>query len=311
MDKMTDIEIDDHVKGIIAWAKANAEKSEADLLWDALDEVVKAGGYLNDLPNVPRLVEIKDKRIGPVLMKYLNEVETKGRRPNPNAIRLQGMPSDTTFALRDLLSYCLRYDPAAFKEPARKYANYKEESVRLLCGHILFEGGEVVEGRKIFAEILENGSPWKMHEGALPELVKILIKEGSDASRQTAPLIFKNKLYTEIREGWVRASLVNQCAEAGIGDGYLSYLPLLDIKDPKIGNITYSTGTVVGEMIAEEIIEQLAPKDPEIIRIKTTFPKAADRIAPLKEWLKDRAKAASSQKNPTKKEKDKDKTEKK
>src|SRR5436190_15526107 len=100
---------------------------------------------------------------------------------------------------------------------------------------------------------------------------------------QTSCLIFKNKLYAEIRDARVRADLVIQCAESGIGDGYLSYLPLLDIKGNSIGNISYSTDTVVGEIIAKEIIDRLAPEDPEIIRIKERFPKAADQIAPLKE----------------------------
>jgi len=70
---------------------------------------------------------------------------------------------------------------------------------------------------------------------------------------------------------------------AGIGDGYLSYLPLLDIKGNSFGNMSYSADTVVGEIIAQEIIKRLAPKDPEIIRIKKMFPKAADQIAPLKD----------------------------
>jgi hypothetical protein len=192
-----------------------------------------------------------------------------------------------------LLLCCLDYDPAAFTEPARKFTKHKNISIRLLAGHILFAGGDIAEGREVFADILENGSPWELEEGALPKLVKTLLKEGSVESKKTAPLIFKNKRYTEIREGWVRASLVNQCAEAGIGDGYLSYLPLLDIKGPSIGNISYGTGTVVGEVIAREIIETLAPKDSEIIAIKKMFPSAADQITPLKEWLKARAKTVS------------------
>ena len=124
--------------------------------------------------------------------------------------------------------------------------------------------------------------------------MKTLLKEGSESSKQTARLIFKNKRYTEIHKGWVRAALVNQCAEAGIGDGYLSYLPLLDIKGNSIDNISYSTDTVVGEIIAREIIEVLAPKDPEIIRISKMYTKAADQIAPLKEWLRAKAKALAT-----------------
>jgi hypothetical protein len=100
----------------------------------------------------------------------------------------------------------------------------------------------------------------------------------------------------EIREGRVRASLVTQCAEAGIGDGYLSYIPLLDIKGNKIGPRTFAKDIVVGQLIAKEIIEVLAPNDPEVFRIKQMFPKAAEQIAPLKEWLKAKAKAVEGKK---------------
>jgi hypothetical protein len=161
----------------------------------------------------------------------------------------------------------------------------------LAAGHILFAGGDIPAGRIVFAEILENDSPWD-YEEALPKVIATLLKEGSESSKQTVRLIFKNKRYDTIRG--FRASLVNQCAEAGIGDGYLGYLPLLDIKGNSIGNISYSKDTVVGEMIAKEIIDKLAPMDPELLHIEKTYPKAADQIAPLKEWLKVKAKALGS-----------------
>lgn len=296
MAKMTDAEKDKHIEAIIRWGKANANKSEPDLLWEALDDEVKAGAYFSELPNLARLIELKDKRLGPVLLQYLNEFDKKGARPNPNEFKIQGLDtSASSYYLHGLLGACLRYDASTFKEPARKFAKHKNVDIRLLAGHILFAGGDIPEGRKVFADILENGSPWQLEENALPELVRTLLDEGSPESKQATRLIFKNKRYTEIREGRVRASLVKQCAEAGIGDGYLSYLPLLDIKGPSIGNISYANGTVVGEIIAAEIIDVLAPKDPEIIRIKKTFPKAGDQIAPLKEWLRAKAKAADGE----------------
>jgi len=279
MVKMTDAEIDKHITSIIRWATENARKSERQLLWETLEQEFKAGTPWGQLTNPYRLIELKDKRLLPVLLKYLDDTTSE-------------------YDLHSLLYWCLDYDPSAFKAAARKFAKHKSVGLRLAAGHILFAGGERKEGTKVFADILENGSPWQLEEHALPKLVKVLLKEGSTASKQAAALIFNNKRYTEIREGWVRASLVNQCAEAGIGDGYLSYLPLLDIKGNSIGNISYSTDTVVGEIIAREIIEVLAPKDPAIIRINKMFPKASDQIAPLKEWLKGKAKAVTATTTP-------------
>jgi len=293
--KMTEAEIDKHIAGIIRWTKDNANKSEQQLLWETLEENVKAGKKFSELRDYQPLIKLKDKRLLPVLLKYLNEFDSIGAKENPGAFKIEGVDSSqSTYYLHILLYSCLEFDPRAFQEAARKYAKHKSVDIRLAVGHILFAGGEPDEGRKLFADILENGSPWQLEENAIPKLLETLLKEGSDASKQTARLIFKNKRYTEIREGWVRASLVNQCAEAGIGDGYLSYLPLLDIKGNSIGNISYSTDTVVGEIIAQEIIDRVAPKDPEIIRIKKMFPKAADQIVPLKEWLKAKAKALAA-----------------
>ncbi|HYT92504.1 MAG TPA: hypothetical protein VEL76_27560 [Gemmataceae bacterium] len=275
MGQMTAPEIDKHIETIIRWAKENASKSEQQLLWETLEEEVKAGTPWGRLSNFYRLIELKDKRVLPVLLKYLDST-----------------PSE--YDLHSLLYWCLAYDPSAFQAAARKFAKHKSVDLRLAAGRLLFAGGAREEGTRVFADILEHGSPWQLEENALPTLVKTLLKEGSQESKQAARLIFKNKRYTEIRAEWVRASLVNQCAEAGIGDGYLSYLPLLDIKGPSIGNISYAEGTVVGEVIAREIIEVLAPKDPEILRIKKQFPRASDQIDPLKEWLRARAKVVAA-----------------
>lgn len=274
MARMTDAEIDAHIQKIAKWGAENADKTEQQLLWEGLEEDVKAGVTWYHLTNARRLIELKDKRMLPVLKKYLDETTDE-------------------YNLHSLLYSCLRYDPSAFVAEAKKFAAHKRTDLRLAAGHILFAGGERADGTKVFADLLENGSPGSLGEEALPKLIETLLKEGSRESKDAARLIFKNKRYAEIHYGWVRASLVRQCAEAGIGDGYLSYIPLLEIKGNSIGGRSYSTDTVVGELIATEIIDTLAPKDEEIIRIKKVFPKPADQIEPLKDWLRAKAKAVT------------------
>ena len=83
-------------------------------------------------------------------------------------------------------------------------------------------------------------------------------------------------------------------AEAGIPACYQFYLPLLDIKNNVVGKLQYSNDTVGGEVIADEIVREFLPDDQDIKGIKKMFPKPADQIAPLKEWLK--AKAAEAAK---------------
>jgi hypothetical protein len=276
MASITDAEIVAHIQNIIKWAKENADKTEPQLLWEALEEDVKAGVPLGRLDNARRLIELKDKRMLPVLNKYLDETKSE-------------------YDLHTLLYWCRDYDPSAFVAAARKFAKHKSIDLRLTAGYILFDGGERAEGTKVFADILENGSPGQIGDIALLKLIRALLKEGSRESKDAARLIFKNKRYTDVDGNWVRASIVQQCAEAGIGDGYLSYIPLLEIKGNSIGNHTYSTDTVVGELIASEIITSLAPDDKEIVRIKKQFPKPADQIAPLTEWLRAKAKALAVQ----------------
>lgn len=274
MRGMTDADVETHIASIVRWAKENADKSESDLLWDGLSEDVK-----DNAPWPPRnihsLVKLKDKRVLPVLLKYLDSTESE-------------------YDLHSLLYTCLDYDPGAFKSAARKFAEHKEVRLRLIAGHILFAAGERAEGMKVFADVLERESPWNLDEKALPTLIDTLLKDGSDDCKRTAALIFKNNRYTEIGHEWVRVYLVKECAEAGIADGYLSYLPLLEIKGTRIGNTGYPEGMVVGQVIAKEIIEQLSPEDPEILRIKKSFPEPADQIEPLKAWLKAKAKAVQT-----------------
>ncbi|MFO0825310.1 MAG: hypothetical protein U0792_19675 [Gemmataceae bacterium] len=277
MARMTEAEIDAHIQKIAKWGTENANKAEQELLWESLEEDVKAGAPWGRLNNAWRLIELKDKRMLPVLRKYLTETTSE-------------------YDLHSLLYWCRDYDPAAFITEARQFAKHKSVDLRLAAGYILFAGGERAEGTKLFADILEKGELGRLGEEAPLKLIETLLKEGSRESKATARLIFKNPKFTDITTGWVRASLVRQCAEAGLGEAYLSYIPLLDIKGSSIGGISYSTDTVVGELIATEIIERLAPKDPEILRIKKEFPKPADQIAPLKDWLRAKAKAVPAPK---------------
>ncbi len=299
MAKMTNQEIDKHIEGMINWAKANTNKGEQDLVFEALDKEIKAGAFFGDLPDFELLVELKDERLRPVLTEYLNNFGKKGSRPNPNELKLQGFDvSASSSHLRQLLDVCLRYDARAFKEPAREFAAHKNPEIRLFVGQILFEAGEIAEGRKILVEVLENCDPRQIRVRVLPRLAATLLKEGSSGSRDAARLIFKSRLFAGMDDGTARAALVKQCAEGGIGEGYLSYLPRLDGKHPTRGNVVDDRGKATSERCAAEIVTLLAPNDPEIMRIVKEFPRSADQIAPLKEWLK--AKAKSVEKTPEK-----------
>jgi hypothetical protein len=116
MDRMTIAEIAAHIQRIIQWGNANADKSEQQLLWEALEEDVKAGVPWGRLENAGPLIELKDTRMLPVLLTYLDKTTDKHDR-------------------QSLLDWCFEYDPKdpellrirkAFLKPADQIGPLKE-----------------------------------------------------------------------------------------------------------------------------------------------------------------------------------------
>jgi hypothetical protein len=122
-------------------------------------------------------------------------------------------------------------------------------------------------------------------------VLQALLKEGTPAARKVVGRIAANPLMLDL--GWERARLLRILAAADMPDCYRYYLPLLDIKGSSLGSHRYAEGTVVAEVIASEIVKDFAPDDPEILRIARMFPTPEEQIAPLKEWLRAKAKAAA------------------
>ena len=93
---MTDAAIDQHIEMIIRWAKDNGDKDEQQLLWETLEEEFKAGVPWGRLTGTYRLIELTDKRVRPVLLKYLETTKSE-------------------YDLHSLLYHCLDYEPSAFQ----------------------------------------------------------------------------------------------------------------------------------------------------------------------------------------------------
>lgn len=165
-------------------------------------------------------------------------------------------------------------DPSAFKERLRNYTEHRSMKVRMSAGRVLVAAGDVDLGCKVLAPILERGSEKELYNHDLADVLKVLLKEGSDQSRQTARIIFKNPFFYETPWG-VRPAIANHFAEAGLADGYVTYLSLLDQG---------------GLNTVNEIVYRLAPMDPEIIRINETI-RGSEQIPAVRDWLKAKIKA--------------------
>jgi len=268
-DKMTDAERDKEIRRIADWAKANAGKSENELLLQAVEEALKDGKtwyQVEDQAN--RLVELKEKKALPLFLRFLDA------------------GSANEFNREAILSLCRDLDPAAVQETADKYLKDKSMGVRLQAALILFEGKDRARGRQLVGDILENADRSTLTGSALIEAVDALFKEGSKESRRAAARLLTDPRSLAGFDMFERIRLIRSFADEKLPDGFRFYLPLLDVESKDLGPVSW--GQPVREVFADEITDRLAPNDPDVRRIKKEFPKTTDRIPALKKWLKER-----------------------
>jgi hypothetical protein len=277
IERMTPADKRKEIERVSDWSRKNAAKSEGTLLLEGLEAEWKPGkvhwSWLKD--RLGRLVELKERRALPLLHRHLDDPKSR--------------PDDLPW----ILLYGRQLDAQSFKEQAEKLLDDKESETQQQAALLLYATGERKRSHEALARVLERGRLCFACELGTPEVLEVLLKERTSEARQVIDRMLTNRALLDM--GWERARLLRILATANLPECYRFYLPLLDIKGNSIpGGSTYGTGAVAGEIIADEIVSHFAPDDPEIVRIKKTFPKAGDEIAPLKEWLNAKAKAAET-----------------
>jgi hypothetical protein len=279
IEAMTAVDREKEIQRIVDWARKNAKKNEGTLLLEGLEEEWKPGKvhwyWLKT--RLSRLVDLKEKGALPLLHSRLDDQKT------------------TSDEVCWILSFGRRLDANSFKKKAEQLLHHESLPVQQQAALLLHAMGERKHSHDALARVLEKGTIGFAGELQTPEVLDVLVKEGTPAAYKVIAGITANPHMLNL--GWERARLLRIIAAANLPDAYRYYLPLLDIRGNEIGSSRYANGTVVGEIIANEIIEQFAPNDPDVIRIKKMFPKAADQIAPLKEWLRANAKSLSTPKD--------------
>ncbi len=277
MAGMTPADRDKDIQRLIDWARKNATKSEGTLLLESLEAEWQPGkAHWHWLKTrLSRLVELKEKGALPLLHRHLDDPKSP--------------PDDICW----ILSFGRQLDADSFKEKAKKLLDYNDLGVEQQAALLLHATGERKKSHQAFARVLEDARIAFAGELQTPEVLDVLVKEGTPEARKVLGRIVANPHLLDL--GWERARLLRILAAADLPECYQFYLPLLAIKGNSIpGGSRYFEGAVVGEIIAKEIVDEFCPKDPEIVRIKKMFPKPADQIAPLTEWLKAKVKAAET-----------------
>jgi hypothetical protein len=278
IEKMIPAAREKEIERIINWAKKNLKKSDGDLLLEGLEaewQPDKVHWYWLKT-RFTRLIELKEKRAVPLLHRHLDDPKTSSE--------------EVCF----ILSFGRQLDAESFKKKAEKLVVHDDLRIQQQAALILHATGERKLSHEAFTRVLEKGYIGYGGELQTPEVLNTLVKENTPAARKVLIRITQNPRLLDL--DWDRAWLLRILAEAKLPEAYLYYVPLLEIKGSKIGKSQYAKDVVVAEIIADEIVRYFMPKDPELIRIKEMFPKAADQIAPLKEWLKAKAKVAASEK---------------
>jgi hypothetical protein len=199
-----------HLEKIIAWTKANAHKSETELLLEGVGDEVREGKPWRDVGyRIRRLVQLKEKKTLPLLLPFL---ESK---------------TDDARELEEILHCAREFDPIAFKEPARKFLTHESPEVRTEAALIRFQSGDKAGGLTVLAGVLRGDRKQPLPTRKLLELIETLLTEGSEQSREAARQVFRHPNFRELH-GFDRVPLVQRFALAKLPDGFRFYLPLLD-----------------------------------------------------------------------------------
>lgn len=273
-DKMTPKEQNETLQKIIDWAKANATRSEAELLLQALEDALREKKRWYDIEaQAKRLVEKKEPKAIPLLLRFL---ETKDA---------------TDLTQQSIFLYCRQIDPSASRKTASLYLKKPTPGVQLEAALTLFAAGERSDSIRVLGEVLGAGDDYNiLHMSSMAEAVLLLLGEGSTASQKAAARVLSNPKLPSWDNQRVRAALMQHFTNAGYPDGYAFYRKMLELKGNQLGQMTY--GQPLAERFAQEITEFFAPEDAGIIEIKKKYPTSMDQIEPLKKWLTEKEKAS-------------------
>lgn len=252
---------------ITAWAKARRGRSEADQIVTALEYDLKASPRWSDVSSqASRLVELKDARAVPLLLRYL--------KAKPGAYDLL------------VLSLGRDFRPEAFRDAAAEHLGDPDVRVRAEAALIRLKTGDKEGGRRALAGLIAVADDARLGAERLKAVVEGLLADGAPESRAIAQSLFTAAQDERRTDNvFLTVDLAHLYARHGLADPLRYFRRMLDRSGNRFGPATILNGRSVAEAYADEITTMLAPKDPEIIRITAAYANSADRLSALRKWL--------------------------
>jgi hypothetical protein len=267
--QMTDEQFDLFLKAVNDWVQKNKNKSAADLLLDALREELVESQELRWFEvrgTVGELVDLKEARAAPLVMKYLDA------------------PSVSSYEIQEILPALRSLDLTVAKKAAARYVNHSDPGVMVEIGAIYLKSGDIEAGRRILAKALKTGTYSTLGASDAVNAVRFLLEEGSPESATAAAGITDNILLGNM-SSYERNQIVRLLVEHRISKGYEFYLRMLKNMTNRIGETSYGEGTIVADVFANEVIDDLIPEQ-ELKKLNISRESApARKIAAVRGWL--------------------------
>lgn len=266
----------DKIAKAVAWAKANAGKSEAELEWYWLRKGFAEGETWWGLARRFTHPSVKgDPRAVPLLIAIL-------RRP-----RASDAEREKT------LAHLATVAPGAARGVAVTLLDNGDTGVRVQAAILSVQTPKALKARRVLGDYLASvkapcikGDQW---ETKVVKAVAELLADGSPEARQQALRFFKSNALRH-PDYLQRGEALRLMAGEGFKRAYTFYLPLLQNKGRLRDGRAF--GTPVAEFFAEEICRHLGRDDEEVQAIVRRHKDIAARIPHLERWLVRRALAA-------------------
>jgi formylglycine-generating enzyme required for sulfatase activity len=191
----------------------------------------------------------------------------------------------TGLELEEALYYLHALDPDAAMHSALPFLAHSNPNVRVRAALLIMTGQDSPSAQAVLREALMRRRDFDLSEWTIADAVEALAAERSPAARETlARFIATDDFGTRLKR--VRPRIICTLTRCGIPDGLEYYLRLLSIEDNKLGQMELAEDVSVASFIASEIVENYAPLDPEVSKIRdSTGFQSQERLRAIREWL--------------------------
>jgi hypothetical protein len=286
-EKMAAKEQEAHLKRIVDWAEANKDKTQEELLANAVRaEVEKKAKWRDVADRIEALVKMKSREAIGFVEHYLHEHDEDG------------------YYLPDMLAYVQTLNPKKATEWSKKFLDHKSGRLRMQCAMMLFDAGDKDLALPVLAEMLKKGSSYDIGAHA-EKAVEALLKLDTGPAKEAAHGILRNKYLQGPRTGFDgsgihaasfsgdglnRSAIILLLEKAGYPEGYEVYLELLDAKGSDFGNASY--GTPIAKLAVNEILACYGNDNVELQKVRELKDFEEKRVA-IRRWVEAKIKKPS------------------